>query len=68
MFVNKTNKERKGRLLDTCIKSVVYLLQFVSVRVLPYGLAVRIPGFHPGGQGSAPGMGSRYFCASSNMI
>ena len=28
---------------------------------LPYGLAVRIPGFHPGGPGSTPGMGTRYF-------
>lgn len=28
---------------------------FLSV---PYGLAVRIPGFHPGGPGSTPGMGS----------
>ena len=25
---------------------------------VPYGLAVRIPGFHPGGPGSTPGMGS----------
>lgn len=25
--------------------------------VFPYGLAVRIPGFHPGGPGSTPGMG-----------
>ena len=24
----------------------------------PYGLAVRIPGFHPGGPGSTPGMGT----------
>ena len=24
---------------------------------IPYGLAVRIPGFHPGGPGSTPGMG-----------
>ena len=24
---------------------------------VPYGLAVRIPGFHPGGPGSTPGMG-----------
>lgn len=23
----------------------------------PYGLAARIPGFHPGGSGSTPGMG-----------
>lgn len=25
---------------------------------LPHGLAVRIPGFHPGGPGSTPGMGT----------
>ncbi len=25
--------------------------------MVPYGLAVRIPGFHPGGPGSTPGMG-----------
>ena len=27
----------------------------------PYGLAVRIPGFHPGGPGSTPGMGTSIF-------
>lgn len=26
--------------------------------ILPYGLVARIPGFHPGGSGSIPGMGS----------
>ena len=25
---------------------------------LPFGLVVRIPGFHPGGPGSIPGMGN----------
>ena len=29
--------------------------------VIPYGLVVRIPGFHPGGPGSIPGMGSNLF-------
>ena len=28
---------------------------------IPYGLAVRIPGFHPGGPGSTPGMGTDTF-------
>ncbi len=28
---------------------------------VPYGLAVRIPGFHPGGPGSTPGMGTTLF-------
>ena len=27
---------------------------------IPYGLAVRIPGFHPGGPGSTPGMGMSF--------
>ena len=27
----------------------------------PYGLAVRIAGFHPGGPGSTPGMGKNAF-------
>ena len=30
---------------------------FFLIVWLPYGLAVRIPGFHPGGPGSTPGMG-----------
>ena len=28
--------------------------------VIPFGLVARIPGFHPGGPGSIPGMGSFY--------
>ena len=31
------------------------------MQLFPYGLAVRIPGFHPGGPGSTPGMGSAFF-------
>ena len=27
----------------------------------PFGLVVRIPGFHPGGPGSIPGVGMRLF-------
>ena len=29
--------------------------------IFPYGLAVRIPGFHPGGRGSTPGMGNSVY-------
>ena len=32
-------------------------MQETSYDEFPYGLAVRIPGFHPGGPGSTPGMG-----------
>ena len=28
---------------------------------IPYGLVARIPGFHPGGSGSIPGMGKIFF-------
>ena len=28
---------------------------------LPFGLVVRIPGFHPGGPGSIPGVGIPFF-------
>ena len=33
-------------------------------RSFPYGLAVRIPGFQPGGPGSTPGMGITEFSFS----
>ena len=34
---------------------------FNGVFEVPYGLAVRIPCFHPGGPGSTPGMGTCTF-------
>ena len=39
-----------------------FLLYLCSPKfhVIPYGLAVRIPGFHPGGPGSIPGMGIHF--------
>ena len=44
------NDQRTNKLMlhGTCIE-------------FPYGLAVRIPGFHPGGPGSTPGMGNDNF-------
>ena len=33
-------------------------MQETSFNEFPYGQAIRIPGFHPGGQGSTPGMGN----------
>ena len=50
--------------METCNHFECKLLipsdQFISERCgqFPYGLAVRIPGFHPGGPGSTPGMGT----------
>lgn len=31
-----------------------------TIEKVPYGLVVRIPGFHPGGPGSTPGMGTPF--------
>ena len=33
----------------------------VIIRIL-HGLTARIPGFHPGGPGSIPGVGEKLFC------
>ena len=47
-----------------CINKIeasnIYFLFLVEQNLhrIPYGLAVRIPGFHPGGPGSTPGMGT----------
>ena len=39
----------------------VYWLVFLIQRCgIPYGLAVRIRGFHPSGPGSTPGMGTHF--------
>ena len=53
--------------LHTCIPgsplTFPLFVSFVYVypREIPYGLAIRIPGFHPGGPGSTPGMGITLF-------
>ena len=45
---------------------VLHLPLFFSSLVFPYGLAVRIPGSHPGGPGSTPGMGILLFDFASS--
>ena len=35
---------------------------------IPDGLGVRIPGFHPGGPGSIPGLGAFFSSPSVNKI
>ena len=47
-----------GRALDWRFKSPWFNPVF---RQIPYGLVARIPGFHPGGSGSIPGMGKFWF-------
>lgn len=36
--------------------------------ILPYGLVARIPGFHPGGSGSIPGMGNTAILCDLNEL
>ena len=45
---------------DWAATSIPILLHIVSYPI-PYGLVVRIPGFHPGGPGSIPGVGTLFF-------
>ena len=33
-----------------------------ALHSIRYGLVARIPGFHPGGPGSIPGIGANLFC------
>ncbi|GIX90164.1 hypothetical protein CEXT_791281 [Caerostris extrusa] len=44
------------RILD--VKNAIENFRFLRLQV-PCGLVVRIPGFHPGGPGSIPGMGRK---------
>ena len=44
---------------------VISLFLFsVSLCEIPYGLAVRFPGFYPGGPGSTPGIGIHFLSVS----
>ena len=50
------------------IKTVyVYILYVVDLVQVPDGLGVRIPGFHPGGPGSIPGLGVSFFLILYSM-
>ena len=40
----------------------------IVLRGIPYGLAVRIPGFHPGGPGSTPGMGIHFLSLQTSEV
>ena len=41
---------------------LTYFLNLVSRHDIPRGLMARIPGFHPGGPGSIPGVGDLILC------
>ena len=49
-------------------KQKIIKLSLIINYSVPYGLAVRIPGFHPGGPGSTPGMGTRSFRCVSSLL
>ncbi len=57
----KTNTVSQSHFLNYNYLVTIRRSQAVSTAGLPYGLAVRIPGFHPGGPGSTPGMGRYVF-------
>ena len=45
--------------------SLFFIIHFHEI---PYGLAVRIPGFHPGGPGSTPGIGIHFLSAQTLQV
>ena len=48
---------RKLKSREICAKKMVYDTARLTWYQVPDGLGVRIPGFHPGGPGSIPGLG-----------
>ena len=46
------------RSILTWLIHMLTLLHYMFTWLIPYGLVAMIPGFHPGGSGSIPGMGS----------
>ena len=46
----------------------VYILSYIVSNVVLHGLVVRIPGFHPGGPGSIPGVGIFLILLSKTFI
>ena len=45
-----------------------HLFLVALYRGIPYGLAVRIPGFHPGGPGSTPGMETHFLSVQTLQV
>ena len=56
----KFHRRYDGKSLVTLKKCKYIQYRMYSLQV-PDGLGVRIPGFHPGGPGSIPGLGA-FFC------
>ena len=40
----------------------------IDTHQIPIGLVVRIPGFHPGGPGSIPGLGDFFLLTLSKLV
>ena len=58
----KTTKKAKVKKIVRGDHNKKELLNYTKIYILfPYRLAVRIPGFHPGGPGSTPGMEKKHF-------
>lgn len=46
------------------LRDAQYLNGQTRQQETPYGLVVRTPGFHPGGRGSTPGVGTTFWGVS----
>ena len=52
--------------MAACMHTYKYRFNLPHNHQVPFGLVVRIPGFHPGGPGSIPGMGSFCFLTAAH--
>ena len=57
-FLLAFRPSRKLETSEICAKKMVYDTARLAWYQVPDGLGVRIPGFHPGGPGSIPGLGA----------
>ena len=66
----KSRRDHNFRIFKELIKhNFIGSTRISNHNQFPYCLVVRIPGSHPGGPGSIPGMGISFtFAASSNVF
>ena len=52
--------------MEVCLGYIYICIQRITLISIPHGLMARIPGFHPGGPGSIPGVGETLFLKNRN--
>ena len=52
--------------MEFCLGYIYISIKKSTMISIPHGLMARIPGFHPGGPGSIPGVGDSLFLINRN--